>query len=192
MNRALSLSLCVAVALGALGGCATSTRSDVISRTDTGRMATVLDAVVLSVRPVSVENHPTGAGATAGMAVGAIAGSSVGGRRDSAVGGVLGAVAGAVVGQAIESSQNRETAEEILVQLRNGERRAIVQGRSAEVLHPGDSVIIVTTGNRVRVSRAPYPNAYPAPAVAPAAAPVAPAAAPMPIPVVPALPSAPR
>jgi len=197
MIRFVSISLAMALTLGVMGGCATSTRSDVISRAETGRMSTVLDAVVLSIRSVSVENHPSGAGVAAGATVGAIAGSSVGGRRESAVGGVLGAVAGAVVGQAVERSQNKEDAEEIIVQLRNGERRAIVQGKSGESLRPGDSVIIVTTGHRVRVTRAPYPNTLPAPGtpaapVMPAAPPANPGAA-MPIPVVPALPpSAPR
>lgn len=204
MMRALSLSLAAAVSLGILAGCATSTRSDHISRAETGRMSTVLDAVVLSVRPVSVENSPSGAGVAAGATVGAIAGSSVGGRRESAAAGVLGAVAGAVVGQAIERSQNREEAEEIIVQLRNGERRAIVQGKSNEMLRPGDSVIIVTTGNRVRITRAPYPSVLPqglpapvaaplsVPAPAPTAAPATPAVPAMPIPVVPALPQPPR
>ncbi len=138
-----------------LSGCATPTRSDAISRSDTNRMSTVLDGVILSIRTVSVENAAHGAGALAGATVGAIAGSSVGGRRDSAVGGVLGAVAGAVVGQAVERAGNREEAEEILIQLRSGERRMVVQGKSSESLRPGDAVIIVTTGSRVRVTRAP-------------------------------------
>jgi outer membrane lipoprotein SlyB len=44
---------------------------------------------------------------------------------------------------------------EILVQLKNGERRAIVQAKAAEVLVAGDPVIIVTTGSKVRVTKAP-------------------------------------
>lgn len=152
------LRLAGGVAVGAavlLSGCATPTRSDAISRADTNRMSTVLDGTILSMRTVSVENAAHGAGAVAGATVGAIAGSSVGGRRDSAVAGVLGAVAGAVVGQAVERAGNREEAEEILIQLRSGERRMVVQGKSSEVLRPGDAVIIVTTGSRVRVTRAP-------------------------------------
>ena len=42
-----------------------------------------------------------------------------------------------------------------MVQLRNGERRAIVQARGAESFAPGDAVILVTTGGKVRISRAP-------------------------------------
>ena len=72
-----------------------------------------------------------------------------------AVVGVLGAVAGAVVGNAIERTGTREEAVEILLQLRNGERRAIVQAKGHETLNPGDAVIIVTTGGKTRVTRAP-------------------------------------
>ena len=50
--------------------------------------------------------------------------------------GVLGAVAGAVVGNVIERSATREESLEIMVQLRNGERRAIVQAKGRE-LQPG-------------------------------------------------------
>jgi outer membrane lipoprotein SlyB len=49
----------------------------------------------------------------------------------------------------------KEEAFEIIVQLRNGERRAIVQAKGNETLFAGDSVIIVTSGNKVRVARAP-------------------------------------
>jgi outer membrane lipoprotein SlyB len=137
-----------------LSGCATSS-PDVISRNDAQRMSTVVDATVLTVRPVTVDGSQSGAGAVAGGAVGAIAGSSVGGRRESAAIGLLGAVAGAVVGNAIERTSTREESFEILVQLRNGERRAIVQAAGSEGFKPGDAVIIVSNGNKVRVTRAP-------------------------------------
>jgi outer membrane lipoprotein SlyB len=64
-------------------------------------------------------------------------------------------VAGAVAGNAIERMGTREEAVEILVQLKNGDRRAIVQAKGAEVLVPGDAVILVTTGGRIRVVKAP-------------------------------------
>jgi outer membrane lipoprotein SlyB len=75
-------------------------------------------------------------------------------------------VAGAVLGNAIERSSTREESLEILVQLRNGERRAIVQARGSESFQPGDAVIIVTTGGKARVSRnfGAAPAASPAPA----------------------------
>jgi outer membrane lipoprotein SlyB len=49
----------------------------------------------------------------------------------------------------------REEAYEILVQLKGGERRAIVQAKGAEVFAPGDAVVLVTTGGKVRVAKTP-------------------------------------
>lgn len=153
MKRTLAL-LATTAALATIAGCST-TSPDVIGRQDANRLSTVLDGTVLSVRSVTVEGSQSGVGASAGGVVGSIAGGSVGGRRDSTAGAVLGAVAGAVVGNAIERSSTREEAVEIMVQLRNGERRAIVQAKGSEQLKPGDPVVIVTTGGKARVSRAP-------------------------------------
>lgn len=156
----------LALAVVSLAACST-TSPDVIQRGDAQRMSQVQDATVLSVRPVTVEGNQSGIGATAGGVAGAVAGSSVGGRREAVVVGVLGAVAGAVVGNAVERAGTREDAVEILLQLRNGERKAIVQAKGNETLNPGDAVILVTTGGKTRVTRAP--------AVAPAGTPVPPA-----------------
>ena len=155
LTLALSLSI-----VAALAGCATSS-PDVISRSDAQRMSTVVDATVLTVRPVTVDGSQSGAGAATGGVVGAIAGSTVGGRREGAVIGVLGAVAGAVVGNAIERNATREESLEIMVQLRSGERRAIVQAKGSESFNPGDAVIVVSTGNKVRVARAPAVGSTP-------------------------------
>jgi outer membrane lipoprotein SlyB len=153
MNRFLP-PLAASLALAALAAC-TTTSPDVVSRSDAQRLSTVVDATVISVRPVVVEGSQSGIGATAGSVVGGVAGSSVGGRRDAVVGGVLGAVVGGVVGNAAERYGTREEALEILVQLRSGERRSIVQARGTESLAPGDAVVIVTTGGKARVTRAP-------------------------------------
>ena len=151
--RKLALALAT-VALAALTACST-TSPDVISRNDAQRLSQVQDGTVLSVRPVTVEGSQSGIGGVAGGITGAVAGSSVGGRREGAVVGVLGAVAGGVIGNLVERSATREEAVEILVQLKNGERRAIVQAKGSETLNPGEAVIIVTTGGKVRVTRAP-------------------------------------
>ena len=152
MNKILISTSIAALAL--LGGCATSS-PDVIQRGEAQRMSQVLDATVLSVRPVTVDGSQSGVGAATGGVIGAVAGSSVGGRRDGQVIGVLGAVLGAVIGNAVERSGTQEEAVEILVQLRNGERRAVVQATGGEVLNPGEAVILVTTAGKTRVMRAP-------------------------------------
>jgi outer membrane lipoprotein SlyB len=150
MKRSIA-ALAVAAALAA---CST-TSPDVIQKSDAQRLSQVQDGTVLSVRPVVVEGNQSGVGAAAGGIAGGVAGSSVGGRREAAVVGVLGAVAGAVVGNAVERMGTREEAVEILIQLKNGERRAIVQAKGNETLAAGDPVILVTTGGKTRVTRAP-------------------------------------
>ena len=84
-----------------------------------------------------------------------VAGGSVGGHREGLVVGVLGAVAGAALGNAVERGVTKEQAVEILLQLRNGERRAIVQAQGNENWIAGEPVIVVTTGGKSRVVRAP-------------------------------------
>jgi outer membrane lipoprotein SlyB len=146
--------LLLAVLVASLGACATSS-PDVIQRGDAQRLSQVQDGTVLSIRPVTVDGSQSGVGTVAGGVVGGVAGSSIGGRREGVVGAVLGAVVGGVVGNAAERVGTREAAVEILVQLRNGERRAIVQAQGSEVLAAGDSVVLVTTGGKTRVTRAP-------------------------------------
>ena len=146
--------LILAALLASLGACATSS-PDVVQRHEAQRLSQVQDGTVLSIRPVTVDGSQSGLGGTAGGVVGAVAGSSIGGHRDSIVGGVLGAVVGGVIGNAAERAGTRENAVEILIQLRNGERRAIVQAQGSEILNPGDPVVLVTTGGKTRVTRAP-------------------------------------
>lgn len=116
-------------------------------------MASVIDGTVVSVRPVVVDGSQSGVGAVAGGVVGGIAGSSVGGKRERVAIGVLGAVGGALAGNAIERATTREDALEIVVQLRSGERRSIVQARGSESFFPGERVVIVMNGDKVRVQR---------------------------------------
>ncbi len=139
----------------ALAGCASSS-PDVIQRGDAQRLSSVVDAVVLAVRPVTVEGSQSGVGAAAGGAVGGIAGYGAGGsQREAQIIGILGEAAGAVAGNVIERSGTREEAYEILVQLKNGERRAIVQAKGTDVFQPGDPVLLITTSGKVRVAKAP-------------------------------------
>ena len=148
------ISTFVATTALVLSGCST-TSPDVIKREDAQRMSNVLDGIVLSTRDVTVDGSQSGVGTVAGGVVGGVAGSTVGKGKGAIVGGVIGAVAGGVAGNVIERGTTREDAVEILVQLKGGERRAIVQAKGAEVLTAGDAVIIVTTGGKARVVKAP-------------------------------------
>ncbi len=148
-------SLVVVAAVTVLSACATSS-PDVISRQDAQVAAQVQDGVVISVRQVTVDGSQSGMGAAAGGVVGAAVGSGGSSIQREKIGlGVLAGVAGALAGNAIERMATKEEAFEIIVQLRGGERRAIVQAKGNETLLAGDSVTIVTSGNKVRVTRAP-------------------------------------
>jgi outer membrane lipoprotein SlyB len=145
--------LSVALLAYVLAACST-TSPDVIQRGDAQRLSSVQDAVVINVRPVTVEGSQSGVGGAAGAVVGGVAGSGASNGRTGAVVGVVGAVVGAVAGNAIERATTREAAVEILVQLRNGERRAIVQAQGSESFQAGDQVVLVSTGSTTRVTRA--------------------------------------
>jgi outer membrane lipoprotein SlyB len=159
----------IAIAL-ALGACATSD-PNVVPVYGAQRMSHVYDATVLAVRPVTIDGSQSGIGAGAGAIVGGIAGSAVGGGSGAAVASVLGAVVGGVAGNAIERDSTRQNGVEIIVQMRDGQRRAVIQGVTADAWAPGDPVIVIVTGGNARIARAPqaapvpaYPAAaYPAP-----------------------------
>jgi len=154
MKKLISLTLTVA-AIATLAACASSS-PDIIRRSDTQTMSQVQDGVILTVRTVTVDGSQSGVGGVVGGVVGAIAGSAGSGvQREQNVLGLLGAVAGAAAGNAVERMSTKEEAIELIVQLKNGDRRAIVQAKGGETLMAGDKVILVTTGGKVRVSRAP-------------------------------------
>lgn len=152
----------LAAVLGVLVGCST-TSPDVIKPGDAQRLSQVEDAVVLNVRPVVVEGSQSGIGGATGAVVGGISGTGISSNnRGSAMGGVVGAVVGGVVGNAVERYGTRESAIEILLQMPNGARRAIVQAEGKESFNPGDAVILVTTGGKTRVMLAPKASSVPA------------------------------
>jgi outer membrane lipoprotein SlyB len=166
----LKTPLIAALAL-ALTACATSS-PDVVQRGEAQRMSQVQDATVLSTRPVTIDGSQSGTGGLTGGVLGGIAGSSRSSGRESVAIGVVGAVAGAVIGNAVERAATKEDGVEILLQMRNGERRAIVQAKGNETFTPGEPVILVTTGAKTRVMRAPA--VAPAGSTAPVGTPVPP------------------
>ena len=150
----------IAAAL-ALTACATS-NPNVVPVYGAQRMSNVYDATVLSVRPITIDGSQSGLGAGAGAIAGGIAGSNVGGGNGAIVGSVIGAVLGGVAGNAVERGSTQQNGVEIIVQLRNGQRRAIVQGATPDVFVPGDPVILIVTGANTRVQHAPQVGQAPA------------------------------
>lgn len=154
MRQLLSVAVTAMLAL-TLGACASS-NPDVIQRGDAQRLSQVQDGVVLTTRQVVVDGSQSGIGAVVGGVTGAVAGATRGGSNaESNVIGLLVGVAGAAAGNTIERLSTREEATELLIQLKGGERRAVVQAKGGEVFAPGDAVILITTGGKVRVAKAP-------------------------------------
>ena len=159
----------VAVAL-ALAACATSD-PNVVPVYGAQRMSHVYDATVLSVRPVTIDGSQSGVGAGAGAIIGGIAGSTIGANSGAAIASMVGAVVGGVAGNAIERDSTKQNGVEIIVQMRDGQRRAVIQGVTSDAWAPGDPVIVIVTGGNARVARAPQVApvpTYPAPAAYPA------------------------
>jgi|RhiMethySRZTD1v2_1073278.scaffolds.fasta_scaffold117819_3 outer membrane lipoprotein SlyB len=159
----------IAVAL-ALSACATS-NPNVVPVYQAQRVSNVYDATVLAVRPITIDGSQSGVGAGAGAIVGGIAGSAIGGGNGAAIATVLGAVVGGVAGNAIERDSTTQNGVEIIVQMRDGQRRAVIQGVTADAWAPGDPVILIVSGGNARIARAPQAApvpTYPAPASYPA------------------------
>lgn len=146
-------TLCTLLLAIAMVGCST-TSPDVVQRGDAQRLSSVQDAVVISVRPVVVDGSQSGVGAATGAVVGGVAGATVGSGATSTIVGVLAGVAGGVIGNTVERRATTEQAIEIILQLSNGERRAIVQAQGTEIISAGDRVVLVSTGGTTRVTRA--------------------------------------
>jgi outer membrane lipoprotein SlyB len=181
-------SVLVAMSLTA---CATHS-PDVIHPYEAQRMSHLSDATILSVRPVTIDGYQTGAGASIGAIAGGVAAANAASYHNSGWAGFVGAIAGGLLGNAVERSATTQNAVELLLQMRNGERRSIVQATGSEAWMVGEPVVLVTTGGRTRVTRAPQaapqavPQAYPVPPAYPAPqAYPAPAAMPAPVPVYP-------
>ena len=169
------LILVAAVAsLGSLTACVVAPPNSV-SAYDAQRMSTVVDATVLSISPVTLQGRDTGVGTISGAVIGGIAGSNVGGPRTGGIVGIAGAVVGGLIGNAVERDATQRQGVEIMLQLKNGDRRSVIQGAGGEVFAAGEPVMLITTGGRTRVVHAPpvntgsaqpnaYPPTYPAPA----------------------------
>lgn len=146
-----------------LGGCVV-THPDRVPVYQTQRLQTVQEATVLAVRPVMIDGQQSGGGSAIGAVVGGVAGSQIGGYRDGFVGSIVGFVAGSLIGNAIERDATRSSGIELTLQMRNGDKRMIVQGQGAEVFQPGDAVTVVSDGYRARVSKSGAGTSQAAPA----------------------------
>ena len=138
-------------AMGALllAGCADNINSDYYSVNQTGKVSTVSQCTVLSVRAVNV-NTDSGAGTLIGGLAGGVAGSTIGGDSTAhALGAVGGALLGGLAGSAVEKGVNSQTGLEYIVKLDNGQVISVTQG-TGQALGVGQRCLVLF-GSTTRV-----------------------------------------
>ena len=139
MNKKL-LSAALSVAM--LAGCAENINSDHYSTNQTGKVSTVSQCTVLSVRQVGV-NDNSGAGTMLGGVAGGVAGSTIGsGNTAHTLGAVGGALLGGLVGSAAEKGLTSQTGLEYIVKLDNGQVISITQG-TGQALNVGQRCLVL-------------------------------------------------
>ncbi|MBP3686732.1 MAG: glycine zipper 2TM domain-containing protein [Alphaproteobacteria bacterium] len=137
------------VSLAMLAGCAENINSDHYSTSQTGKVSTVSQCTVLSVRQVGV-NDNSGAGTMIGGLAGGVAGSTIGsGSTAHTLGAVGGALLGGLVGSAAEKGLTSQTGLEYIVKLDNGQVLSITQGTGQALAVGQRCLVLFGSTNRV-------------------------------------------
>ena len=132
-----------------LSACAEDINSNHYSTNSTGRISSVAQCTVMSVRAVNV-NDNTGKGTLLGGVAGGIAGSTIGhGDATNALGAVGGALIGGLVGEMAEKGMTGQTGLEYILRLDDGRVISITQGEGAP-LNVGQRCLVLY-GNPARV-----------------------------------------
>ncbi|NKC33371.1 glycine zipper 2TM domain-containing protein [Roseomonas sp. BU-1] len=146
--------------------CAPRETGTTVTSRSLGTASSVSYGTIVGSRPVRVAGGGSGIGTVGGAVAGGIAGSFIGGdTRSNLLAGLGGALLGGLAGTAAEGGLTQGSAIEFIVRQDNGGDIAVVQ-TNEQGLQAGDRVVI-TRGDRVRLSRAaggPPPPAYAPPA----------------------------
>lgn len=128
----------------------------------------VLKGTVVQVSDAKIEASDTtrSTGTLAGAATGAAVGVGAHG-SGGVVGGVVGAVVGGLGGAVVGAIAGRQTAQDLIIQLENGDLTNITQAvdDTVGVFAEGDAVLLITKGSSARVIRNKMKVAEPAGAV---------------------------
>jgi outer membrane lipoprotein SlyB len=155
MNKVLSfLSLCT-LAVSLTSGCARQISSNVYSGSSVGEVSTTHPGVIISSRPVTVEDQEylgdNTLGIVGGGVAGALAGSQVGKGKGNTLATIGGGVIGATAGAFAEKALKTQNAMEYIVALETGESRTVVQGMDPTMAVGQKVWLIVSHQGRSRV-----------------------------------------
>lgn len=155
MNTRRLAGMLLGAGLLAAAGCTFPSSGPLVPANQANQMQVADTGTVVSVRSVQIEGRRTNLGQYGGAVVGAAAAIPDGGVKDSgeALGVAAASVAGAVVGDATEEYLTRKVAQEITVQLKNGDLVTIVQA-SPKGFAVGDQVNVIHSHAGARVAMA--------------------------------------
>ena len=135
-------------------GCAENISPNTYTTNEVGAINHVIEATIVSMRPVKI-NNSSGAGGLAGTVAGGAAGSTLGGSPEAnVVGAVGGAVIGGVVGESIDKNIHKKHGIEYILRKKNGSLISVVQTNEID-FKIGQQVLIIY-GNKTRMI--PNPN----------------------------------
>lgn len=153
----LAPALAALAVLAAVPACAPANTGSTVSARALGGAAAVSYGTIVGTRPVTVQGGGSGVGTLGGAAAGGVAGSFIGGDpRSNILGALGGALIGGIAGTAAERQLGSGSAIEFIIREDGRGDIAVVQ-TNEEGLQAGDRVVI-TRGDRVRLSRAAGPT----------------------------------
>ena len=138
-----------------LGGCTLPSSGRTLPASQVGQLQQRAVATVIKIAPVTIDGQKTNLGQYGGAVIGgaaAVPGGGLSGRGDALA--VAGAsILGAVAGQAVEEFATRKKAQEITVEMPNGDVYVIVQPTPPE-FQVGDKVHVISGPNGARLEMA--------------------------------------
>jgi outer membrane lipoprotein SlyB len=138
-----------------LAGCRFPAKGPTLPPSQVGQLQKRSVATVVKVSPVTIDGQKTNLGQYGGAVIGgaaALPSGGIGGRGDALT--VAGAsILGAVAGQAVEELATRQKAQEVTIEMPNGDVFVIVQPVPPE-FQVGDKVHVISGGNGARLELA--------------------------------------
>lgn len=136
-------------------GCTIPSKTAVVPTSQANQMSVADVGTVVKVTEMAIEGRRTHVGQGGGAIIASAAASPPGGVRS--VGGALGVagatIAGAIIGEAVEEYATRKRAQEITVQMKNGDMVVIVQA-APPYYAVGDKVNVIHSPGGARVAMA--------------------------------------
>ncbi|GEM_PF-484712 len=133
-----------------LSGCGENLSTNTYESSDVGVASKVKKGVIISRRPVDIDNS-TGVGGLAGAGAGAAAGSMIGGNTAvNIIGAIGGAVIGGVAGHAAEKGLSHHQGYEYIVQLDKGSPISVVQSAEDSTFEINQHVLVIY-GKKTRI-----------------------------------------